>query len=280
MSRPFPRSTSWAIRRRLVPANAGEPSGMPSPELPADLPKRSWLTTLKNTFKEFSEDKLQHWAAALTYYAVLSMFPALLVMVSLVGLVADKQQVTKFLTDVISSLGPASAADTFKGPIQSLTANRGAAGILAIVGVASALWSASGYFGAFTEAANSTYPALLYLVVILAVLYYAAPNARVKGIEWVSVGSIVALVTWIVASVAFAIYVANFGSYNKRLARRRRRLPAVAVDHEHGRALRRGAQRGARAHARGHGGRAGRRGAAQAPGARPAEGGAAPAHRV
>ena len=251
---------------------------MPSPESPADLPKRSWLTTLKNTFKEFSEDKLQHWAAALTYYAVLSLFPALLVMVSLVGLVADKQQVTKFLTDVISSLGPASAADTFKGPIASLTANRGAAGVLAIVGVASALWSASGYVGAFTEAANTVYEVeegrpfwkkkplqlfitfvcialvaltavalvvsgplatavgdalglggtaitlwqiakwpvmLLVVLVILAFLYDAAPTARVTGIKWVSVGSVVALATWIVASVAFALYVANFGSYNK-----------------------------------------------------------------
>ena len=222
---------------------------MPSPESPADLPKRSWLTTLKNTLKEFSEDKLQHWAAALTYYAVLSLFPALLVMVSLVGLVADPQQVTKFLTDVISSLGPASAADTFKGPIESLTADRGAAGVMAIVGVASALWSASGYVGAFTEAANTVYEVeegrpfwkkkplqlfitfvcislvaltavalvvsgplatavgdalglggtaitlwqiakwpvmLLVVLVILAFLYYAAPNARVKGIKWVS----------------------------------------------------------------------------------------------
>ena len=96
-------------------------------------------------------------AAALTYYAVLSMFPALLVMVSLVGLLADPETVTKFLTDVIGALGPASAVDTFKGPIESITANKGAAGVLAIVGVASALWSASGYVGAFTEASNTIY---------------------------------------------------------------------------------------------------------------------------
>ena len=216
-------------------------------------------------------------AAALTYYAVLSMFPALLVMVSLVGLLADPETVTKFLTDVIGALGPASAVDTFKGPIESITANKGAAGVLAIVGVASALWSASGYVGAFTEASNTIYeveegrpfwklkplqllvtfvcislvaltalalvvsgplatavgealgltdiavtawqygkwPVMLLLVLlILHVLYYASPNARVAK-KWVSPGALLTLVVWIVASVAFAFYVAHFGSYNK-----------------------------------------------------------------
>src|SRR5215208_6725500 len=124
---------------------------------PGDLPKRSWGSTLKRTLTEFKEDKLNHWAAALTYYAVLSLFPALLVMVSLVGLIADPATVTKFLTDVISSLGPSSAVETFREPIESVTSNRGAAGIMAIVGVVAALWSASGYVGAFTEASNSIY---------------------------------------------------------------------------------------------------------------------------
>src|SRR5215207_11533269 len=124
---------------------------------PRDLPKRSWGGTLKRTLTEFKEDKLNHWAAALTYYAVLSLFPALLVMVSLVGLLADPATVTKFLTDVISSLGPSSAVDTFREPIESVTSNQGTAGIMAIVGVVAALWSASGYVGALTEASNSIY---------------------------------------------------------------------------------------------------------------------------
>src|SRR5215218_2521028 len=130
---------------------------MSSTATPGDLPKRSWGSTLKRTFTEFKEDKLNHWAAALTYYAVLSLFPALLVMVSVVGLLADPATVTKFLTDVISSLGPSSAVDTFREPIESVTSNKGAAGIMAIVGVVAALWSASGYVGAFTEASNSIY---------------------------------------------------------------------------------------------------------------------------
>jgi membrane protein len=235
------------------------------------------MATFIRTVREFKEDKLQHWAAALTYYAVLSLFPALLVMVALVGLFANPDTVTKFLTDVIGALGPASAVDTFNGPIESITANRGAAGIVAIIGVVSALWSASGYVGAFSEASNSIYeveegrpfwklkplqllvtficislvavtalalvvsgplataigeaiglgdaavtawqfgkwPVMLLLVlVILHVLYYASPNAKVRK-KWVSPGALLTLVVWIVASVGFAFYVANFGSYNK-----------------------------------------------------------------
>src|ERR1044071_4919279 len=112
---------------------------------PTALPRDSWTDTLKRTVLEFKEDKLQHWAAALTYYAVLSIFPALLVMVSLVGLFANPDRVTSVLTDTVSQLGPATAADTFKGPIESITSNRGAAGVVFVIGIVAALWSASGY---------------------------------------------------------------------------------------------------------------------------------------
>jgi membrane protein len=235
------------------------------------------MSTFARTIREFKDDKLQHWAAALTYYAVLSLFPALLVMVSLVGLFANPDTVTRFLTDVVGALGPASAVDTFQGPIESITANRGAAGVMAIVGVAAALWSASGYVGAFTDASNTIYeveegrpfwklkplqllvtfvcislvavtalalvvsgplataigealglgdaavtawqfgkwPIMLVLVLlVLQVLYFASPNAKVRK-KWMSPGAAVALIVWIVASVGFALYVANFGSYDK-----------------------------------------------------------------
>jgi len=244
---------------------------------PTDLPKDSWGATFKRTLSEFKEDKLNHWAAALTYYAVLSLFPALIVLVSLAGIVASPDTVTKFLTDTISSIGPSSAVETFKGPIESVTSSSGTAGIMAIVGVISALWSASGYVGAFTEASNSIYeveegrpvwkkkplqllitfvcislvavtlvalivsgplatavgeafglgdaaitawqwgkwPVMLLLVLlILHVLYFSLPNAKVPR-KWVSPGAVLTLVVWIVASVAFAIYVSMFGSYNK-----------------------------------------------------------------
>jgi len=245
---------------------------------PIALPKRSWPDTLKRTVAEFKEDKLNHWAAALTYYAILSIFPALLVMVSLVGLIANPASVTRVLTDTVSELGPATAASTFKEPIESLTSSRGTAGVMVVVGIVAALWSASGYVSAFSDVCNVVYeveegrpfwklkplqllvtlaiillaaivalalvltgpivgalgsslglsdtvltvwrfakwPALLVLVlVIFGVLYFAAPNARVSGVRWVTGGALLALLAWIVASLLFALYVSNFSSYNK-----------------------------------------------------------------
>ena len=93
------------------------------PKDPTDLPKRSWFATLKRTFREFSDDNLTDWAAALTYYAVLSVFPALIALVSIIGLISDPATITRVLTDTVSSLGPKSAVDTFKGPITSVTSS-------------------------------------------------------------------------------------------------------------------------------------------------------------
>ena len=117
---------------------AGARKGMPG----TDLRERSWFGVLKRTIKEFREDNLTDWAAALTYYAVLSVFPALIALLSIVGLVADPATITRVLTDTISSLGPASAVDTFKGPIEGLITNKSDAGILLVIGLATALWSA------------------------------------------------------------------------------------------------------------------------------------------
>src|SRR5215211_5830659 len=100
------------------------------PEGPAHARKGSLLQTLKRTVTEFKEDNLTDSAAALTYYGVLSIFPALIALVSIVGLVGDPATITKALTDIVSSVGPASAVDTFKGPIEGLTKSSGTAGIL------------------------------------------------------------------------------------------------------------------------------------------------------
>jgi membrane protein len=121
---------------------------------PTALPRGSWTGTLKRTVLGFKDNQLQHWAAALTYYAVLSIFPALLVMVSLVGLLANPERITSVLTDTVSELGPETAAQTFQGPIESITSNRGAAGVVFIIGVVAALWSASSYVSAFAAACN------------------------------------------------------------------------------------------------------------------------------
>jgi membrane protein len=240
--------------------------------------KPSPLATLKRTATEFHEDNLSDWAAALTYYGLLSLFPALIALVSIVGLVGDPQSTTQKVTDIVTEIGPESAADTFSGPIESITSNRSAAGILLIVGLAIALWSASSYVGAFMRASNIIYetpegrpfwrlrplqilvtltmvvlvallalslvltgpivddvaeplgiddtavtiwdiakwPVMIAVVItMISVLYYASPNVKVRGFRWVTPGSVVALVAWLVASAAFAFYVANFGSYDK-----------------------------------------------------------------
>ena len=248
------------------------------PEGPAHARKGGLVQTVKRTIAEFKEDNLTDWAAALTYYSVLSIFPALIALVAIVGLVGDPKTVTDALTDVVSSIGPASAVDTFEGPIESVTKDQGAAGILLIVGIASALWTASGYVGAFMRASNVIYeveegrsfiklrplqllvtlvlilllalvllalvltgpvakqvgsslgvgdtavtiwniakwPVLVVVVLFMfALLYYASPNAKLPGFKWVTPGSLLAIVVWLLASAAFAFYVANFGSYNK-----------------------------------------------------------------
>jgi membrane protein len=125
---------------------------------PAGTDGRSSLfATVKRTVTEFSEDNMTDWAAALTYYGLLSLFPALIALVSIIGLVGDPATTTKTITEMVTKLGPSSAADTFAGPIKSITSHRGAAGILFVVGLATALWSASGYVGAFMRAANVIY---------------------------------------------------------------------------------------------------------------------------
>jgi len=241
-------------------------------------PGTSLFATLKRTVTEFSEDNLSDWAAALTYYGLLALFPALIALVGLIGLVGDPASTTKAITQIVTKIGPSSAAQTFAGPIQSITSQKSTAGIMGIVGLVGALWSASSYVGAFMRASNVIYetpegrpiwklrplqmlvtlvmlvllvlvalalvltgpivtavagplgvggtavsvwniakwPVLLIVVIVMfAVLFYAAPNVKLAGFKWVTPGALFALVVWLLASVAFAFYAANFGSYNK-----------------------------------------------------------------
>lgn len=240
--------------------------------------RAGWWPTIKRTATEFQEDNLTDWAAALTYYGLLSLFPALIAMVSLIGLVGDPKSTTESLTEIISEIGPASAAEAFKGPVESITKDSGTAGIAFVLGIALSLWSASGYTGAFMRASNVIYetpegrpfwklrplqllvtfvmivlltllavslvltgpiveavagplgigstavdvwnvakwPAMaLVFLLMLAVLYWASPNVRLRGFKWVTPGSLVAIVVWILASALFGFFVANFGSYDK-----------------------------------------------------------------
>jgi len=113
--------------------------------------------TLKRTAQEFQEDNLSDWAAALTYYGLLALFPALIALVSIVGLVANPESTTRTLTDIVTRLGPDTAASTFAGPIRQLTESRGTAGFALVISTLLALWSASGYLGAFIRASNVIY---------------------------------------------------------------------------------------------------------------------------
>jgi membrane protein len=130
---------------------------MKAPEAPTDLRKRSWFGTLKRVVREFKDDNLTDWAAALTYYAVLSIFPAFIALISILGLVVDPATITRVVTDIVASLGPSDAVDTFKGPIEQISSNRSTALFGLIFGVAVALWTASNYVGAFMRASNSIY---------------------------------------------------------------------------------------------------------------------------
>jgi membrane protein len=122
-----------------------------------EAPKTGLFATLKRTLTEFQEDNLSDWAAALTYYGLLALFPALIAMVSLIGIFGDPKTTTGTLTEIIEEIGPASASETFQGPIESIVDNRSAAGLAFVFGLALALWSASGYVGAFTRASNIIY---------------------------------------------------------------------------------------------------------------------------
>ena len=130
-------------------------AGRPAPESPTKIPRRGWWSVLKRTASEFRDDNLTDWAAALTYYGVLAMFPALIALVSILGLVGESA--TQPLIDNLTALTPSTAGDIIEDAIENMTSSRGAAGLALAVGIAAALWSASGYVGGFSRASNAIY---------------------------------------------------------------------------------------------------------------------------
>src|SRR2546423_3571213 len=126
------------------------------PDHPGELAGRSWFAILKRTVREFQADNLTDWAAALTYYGVMSLFPMLIALVAVLGLVGSESSVTS-LIDSLNAVGLSSIANAIKEPLNNVVQNRGGAGALFGVGIALALWSASGYIGAFMRASNTIY---------------------------------------------------------------------------------------------------------------------------
>ncbi|WP_425955390.1 YihY/virulence factor BrkB family protein [Xylanimonas sp. McL0601] len=262
---------------------ASERAGAPSPGAPGtetsltELPKESWKYVLRTTVREFTRDQCFDEAAALTYYAILAAAPALLAVVSLLGLFGNAESM---VNDVVKSLGDVLPQETTQ-MISTLTKNAagagGRAGVALVIGVVLAVWSASGYVGAFGRTMNRIYgidegrpiwklrpilllvtllvllvavamivalvmsgslaravgdviglgdvaltvwgivkwPVVLLLVIVLvAVLFHATPNVQHSRFRWISVGSVVAIVVWGLASLGFGFYVQRFASYN------------------------------------------------------------------
>src|SRR3954466_14309756 len=129
---------------------------MTEPDDPTDLPARSWKDIVKRTAKEFQDDNITDWGAALTYYGVMSLFPMLLVLVALLGVVG-LESTTRTVTDSLGAAGLKDVASNIEGPLNEIVRNKGGAGALIGIGLLVALWSASGYIGAFTRAMNAVY---------------------------------------------------------------------------------------------------------------------------
>ncbi len=123
---------------------------------PTDLTVRAWWHALRDAAKAFAAKSLTDNAAALTYYSVLSIFPGLIVLVSLLGVVGSEESIDGLLR-IAEELGSSSAVETLRGPIENIVRHNNEAGLALVIGVLVALWSASGYIGAFMRAANEVY---------------------------------------------------------------------------------------------------------------------------
>ncbi|MET9499865.1 YihY/virulence factor BrkB family protein [Streptomyces sp. NPDC006552] len=247
-----------------------------APHSPAGLSGHAWGQVLRGSLREFQKEELTDRAAALTYYAVLSLFPALLVLVALLGVVGESA--TQKVLDSVEKLAPGAAREILTQAVEQLQGRSGTGSVMAVVGLVLAVWSASGYVGAFMRTANQIYhvpegrplwkllplrlgitvalmllaalsalvvvftggiarragsvfgvgdtaltvwsvakwPLLaVLLVLMIALLYWAAPNVKGRGWLWVTPGGCLALIVWLVASAGFTLYAAGFASYNK-----------------------------------------------------------------
>jgi membrane protein len=259
-----------------APATAGDGEPRRDPQSPPALTVRSWLGVLRRSVREFKDDNITDWAAALTYYGILALFPAITALVSILGLVGPSA--TDPLLKTVGTLAPGPANTIVSGAIKQVASSRGGASIALIAGILIALWSASGYVGAFARASNAIYevgegrpvwklrpmqlvvttlmilllaisaiavvitgpvakqagdvvgvgstavtifdivkwPVIAVVVIVMiSILYYATPNVKLPGFKWITPGGALAVVIWLIASALFAVYVANFSSYNK-----------------------------------------------------------------
>ena len=254
----------------------------PDPDDPRKAPRlrditgRTWRLIIRSTLRGFLLDQCIDSAASLTYFGVLAVFPALIAVLSLLGVVGQGKQTADALLQLIAQAAP-SAASVLRQPIEQ-TASSPQAGVGLIVGTVLAVVTASGYISAFARAMNRIYetdegrsyvgrkaaqllmtlilvvlvalivtlvivsgpftiaigralglgtaattaweivkwPAIaLAAIAVLSLLYRATPNLKQPGMRWLTPGGIVALLAVVVASVGFAVYVADFSHYGK-----------------------------------------------------------------
>lgn len=261
--------------RRL--ADAPAPEDERKPDTPREVTKRSWKYVIRKSFREFVDDQCPDRAASLTYYGVLALFPGLLALVSLLALVGQGQRAIDALFGIVEQVAPGEALDVVREPLEDFSSSP-AAGLAFVTGLVLAIWSASGYVGAFSRAMNQIYeidegrpfwklrpmqllvtvitlvlvvviavilvisgrvtealgdaigvgeavevvweiakwPVLALAVVLaIAILYYATPNAKQPKFRWISLGAVVAIVLLVIVSGGFALYVANFANYER-----------------------------------------------------------------
>jgi len=257
--------------------DAPPPEQEGKPDSPAQLGKRSWKYVLGKTIREFTADQCVDAAAGLTYYAVLALFPALIAIFSLLGVFGQGGAAADAVLGIVEDVAPGDTADALRGPIEQLS-NAPGAGLALIFGIVVALWSASGYVGAFSRAMNRVYEIpegrpfwklrpmqlvvtligvvaltivalalvlsgavasaigdaigvgegvqiawniarwplmLLVIVFLVAVLYYATPNAKQPKFRWISMGALLAIVVLAIGSVGFGFYITNFSNYDR-----------------------------------------------------------------
>ena len=149
---PTGEESTSAERERTAPA----PDAPPKPDSPGDIAKPTWGYALRKTVREFGDDQCTDLAAALTYYAVLALFPGAIALLSIVGLVGDRRETVDTLLDILRDVGASSAADTLEPTLVALASNE-SAGLALVIGLAAALWSASGYVNAFGRGMNRIY---------------------------------------------------------------------------------------------------------------------------
>jgi membrane protein len=276
-------SQSREAAMATVPTAAPTAGPGPAPTLPARLRQlrwSTWRTVLWRSIVGFFNDECSDFAAALTYYAVLAIFPVTIVVVALVNLVSDGREAVNVILGILADLGAGSVTgnETLTAVLDAVVNQRSPSSVLLSVGVLLALWSASSYVGAFTNASNVIYgvregrpywklrplqivlsavalvlmavlaaglvisgplidavgnalgvgetarmawaigrwPVLVMIIMLLlALLFWIAPNVRQPRFRWLTVGGAVTMLAWAAASFGFGLYVANFGSYDK-----------------------------------------------------------------